>query len=112
VLETSALESSYQTLKGGMGATRVLETVPVGRAAIKLRTVKPARVSASRGLASTGTVKTSKLTGLKYADYGGISYSCPFGRGTANEKEVEAFTVIKAALSPQFERIYLIEERA
>lgn len=112
VLEASALEPSYQALKSGMGVTRVLENVPAGRAAIKLRTMRPARVSATSGITATGSVKTSKLTGLKYADYGGTSYTCPFGRSRTSERESEAFAAIKAALTPQFKRIYLIEERS
>jgi hypothetical protein len=111
VLETSALQASHAALNAGVGGNRVLESVPAGKAPIKIRTAKAARVSATSGLSGTGTNERSKLTGLYYKDYGGQSFSCPFGRNTAAEKEGEAFAAIKAALGNTYRRIHLIEER-
>jgi hypothetical protein len=111
VLQTSALQASHSALNAGVGANRVLEAVPAGKAAIKIKTAKAARVSATSGLSGTGTNQKSKLTGLYYKDYGGQSFSCPFGRNTANEKEGEAFAAIKAALGAAYKRVHLIEER-
>jgi len=112
VLETSAFLPSYNALKDGLGAARCLDTVPATRLALKIRAISAARVSATAGLANSGTVRTSKLTGLQYADYGGTSYSCPFGRSKTSEKEAEAFAEIKTNLGARFQRIYLIEERS
>jgi len=111
VLEAKAVTTAYNALNGPITAARIKNAVPNGLQALKIRGVRAARVSVTSGLQATGTVATSKLTGLKYANYGGTSQSCPFGRGTATEKEADAFAAIKAALPNTYRRVYLIEER-
>jgi hypothetical protein len=111
LLQTSGLTTSVNALKGAVGATRVLEAIPQAKTGIKIRSAKAARVSATSGLTPQGTYKKSKSTGLWYVDYGGTSYSCPFGQGAANEKEGAAFETIKAALGAGYKRVHLIEER-
>lgn len=111
VMQVSSLKSSYDLLKGAMGTGRIVSTLPVGRTAIKPRGFRSARVSVTSGLASTGSVKTSRLTGLKYADYGGKSYSCPFGIANNAEKYGDAIEAIRGSLSATYKRIHFIEER-
>jgi hypothetical protein len=111
LLQTSALDPSFTKLRAAVGATRVFDVLAAGKSAIKIRNAKAARVSATDGLSTTGTYQKSNATGLWYVDYGGNSYSCPFGASTSTEKEGEAFTSIKTALGVAYKRVHLIEER-
>jgi hypothetical protein len=110
-LECSALDTSYTKLKAAIGTTRLLDTLPTGKNGLKLTGSKAARISASSGRTPTGTYKQSKRTGLWHIDYGGNSYSAPFGVGTANEKESDAFNAIKTALGTAYSGIHLIGEK-
>jgi hypothetical protein len=113
LLEQSALETSWAILKGPIG-THATETIPQASTSVKLRGARAARISATSGLSATGTVKTSKLTGLKYADYGGKSVSAPFGKTsyTSTDVETDVYEVIKVSLpSNTYKRIHLIQER-
>jgi hypothetical protein len=111
LLETSGLTPSYNALKASVGAARVFDSIPATKTGLKLRSAKAARVSATTKTSGQGTYKKSKATGLWYIDYGGTSYSCPFGQGAANEKEASAFETIKTLLSLTFKGIHLIEEK-
>lgn len=111
VLQTSALLPAYTDMKSFVGTNRVKDALPAGILGLKAKSLRAARVSASTGLQSTGTVKTSKLTGLKYLSNGGTSQSCPFGKSTATEDQTEAFKAIKAAAPASFKRIHLIPEQ-
>jgi hypothetical protein len=111
LLETSALETSFDRLVAAITAARVKAAIPAGSTGIKLRSSKAARVSATSGQTATGTYKKSAATGLWYIDYGGASVSAPFGQGAANEKEAEAFSAIKSALGTAYKNVHLIEER-
>lgn len=112
LLEQSALSTSWTALKAAVG-THAKETPPASTTQVKLRGAKAARISATSGLTSTGVVKTSKLTGLKYADYGGSSVSAPFGKTSyaSTEVETDVYEVIKVSLGAGYKRIHLIEER-
>jgi hypothetical protein len=112
VLQASAYTDSYTKLSTGIGAARLLTAIPETNTAVKLRSAKPARVSATQRTAGVaGVYKQSKATGLWYIDYGGKSYSCPFGRGASVEKEGDAFETIKAELTQTFKSVHLIEEQ-
>jgi hypothetical protein len=112
VLKQSALTASFNKLHGAAG-THSPAALAANDTAVKLRGARAARVSASDGVSGTATVKTSKLTGLKYADYGGKSYSLPFGKSsfTATEVEADVFEIIHEALKTNFKRIHLIQEK-
>lgn len=68
-----------------------------GDSSLKLKGLSPARLSYKSGIASTGTVKTSKVTGLKYLSYGGSSVSVPFGQKAGTTVESQAFDSIRAS---------------
>jgi hypothetical protein len=111
-LEQSALTPSWAALRTAIG-NHAKASPPTGSSQVKIRGARAARISATSGLQATGTVKTSKLTGLKYADYGGKSVSAPFGKTSLASVEVEkdVFEVIKVGLGSGYKRIHLIEER-
>lgn len=111
LLQQTLVREAWDALNFPSIRTRVTSPLPAGVTGLKIKGAKAARVSASIGLSGTGTTQKSKLTGLYYLDYGGTSYSCPFGRNTANEKQLEAFAAIKSELSGSMKRIHLIEER-
>lgn len=111
LLQTSALSTSYTALSAAIGATRVKDTLAASIIGLKAKSIKAARVSASTGVSQSGTVKTSKLTGLKYLSSGGSAKSCPFGKSTATEDQTEAFKAIRTALGTTFSRIHLIPEQ-
>jgi hypothetical protein len=111
LLTTSAISTSYTKLTSAIGAARTLNAKPATKNALKLRGSKAARVAATQGQTTTGKYVKSKATGLWYITYGGDNYSAPFGQGSANEKESDAFDAIKAALGATFKNIHLIEER-
>jgi hypothetical protein len=111
-LRASALTPAIAALRGAVG-THAKESITAGTDnALRLRGVHAARVSATSGLATQGTSKTSKLTGLHYASYGGTSKSMPFGKTsrTATETQEDVFEVIKAGLGG-FSRVHLIPEK-
>jgi hypothetical protein len=112
LLEQSALVPSWTALKSAIG-THAKETPPASTTQVKLRGARAARISATSGITATATVKTSKLTGLKYADYGGKSISAPFGKTsyTSNEVEQDVFEVIKVSLGAAYKRVHLIQEK-
>jgi hypothetical protein len=111
LLRQTLLRESWDALNFPSVRSRLVSVLPAGVSDLKIKGAKAARVSACRGLSGTGTSQKSKLTGLYYLDYGGQSYSCPFGRATANEKQLQAFAAIKAELGSSMQRIHLIEER-
>jgi hypothetical protein len=112
LLEQSALVNSYAALKAALG-THTKDTIQAQSTGIKIRSARAARVSATSGQSTTATVKTSKLTGLKYADYGGKSVSAPFGKSsiTATEVELDVFELIRASIPTNYKSIHLIQEK-
>lgn len=79
-------------------ASRTRATINAGSTILPLKKIKPARVVIKTGASGTGTDKSSHITGLTYKDYGGTSFSVPFGKLNETDSEVEARTAIKAAL--------------
>lgn len=67
---------------------------------IKISGYRAARLIIASGRSTTGVVKTSKVTGMKYLSYGGKTTSIPFGKDTAElTKEQDAvFTDAAAAI--------------
>lgn len=111
LLQTSALTPAYTALSAAVGATRVKADLPSSTIGLKAAGLKAARVSASTGVAQSGVVKTSKLTGLKYLSSGGTAQSCPFGRASATEEQLQAFKTIRGDLPATFQRVHLIPEQ-
>lgn len=73
----------------------------------------PARLVIVTSLSNNPVVKTSRITGMKYANYGGSSTSIPFGRKDATDTEAAAFEELKNAILPTLTngRVSLIKEK-
>lgn len=69
-----------------------------GEIFLKLRNVKPAKITIKLNVNPTGTVATSKSTQLKYLNYGGNSGSLPFGRGSTTNTETEVYQELRDAI--------------
>lgn len=110
-LKVSALAPSFTALNGySEVAGRYKETIGNDDIGVKIKGFKAARV-VRRTKDATGTVTTSKLTGLKYLKYNSPSVSAPFGRkGTTTETMGAAFQDIYAQIPGTF-AVSLIEER-
>jgi hypothetical protein len=65
---------------------------------IPVRDFKAARLVITTGRSTSGVAKTSKVTGMKYLDYGGKSTSLAFGRKNDTELESAAATEVKTAV--------------
>jgi hypothetical protein len=86
-LEQSALTPSWTALKAAIG-THAKDNPPASSTQIKIRGARAARISATSGLLATGTVKTSKLTGLRgclRSRKALIGYSLSIDKPTGNE---------------------------
>lgn len=95
---SSAAAPSWTTYSARFG-TFVTATAPADPGNIvKLAGFRPARVVITTGRSGTGTVKTSKVTGMKYLDYGGKSTSIPFGQNATVTDQQAAFDTIKNAI--------------
>lgn len=96
--KTSAAAPSWTTYASRFG-THVTATAPTDAGNIvKIADFRAARVVITTGRSGTGTVKTSKVTGQKYLDYGGKSTSIPFGQTGAITDQEAAFNAIKNAI--------------
>jgi hypothetical protein len=87
------------TLTARRGATdnRVLTALATGNTGIRIDRFRAARAVIRTGM-GPGTKATSKITGMPYKDYGGVSTSIPFGRNSATDTEGEAFASIRQAI--------------
>lgn len=93
VVHVSALQPSWDLFKGGSEVSSRVETVVSGSdVSIKLSRYSAARVVRRQTTGSTGTAKTSKLTGLKYLHYNTETSSIPFGKKTG---DLGAFAVFQ-----------------
>lgn len=110
-LKVSALTPSFAALNGySEVSSRYKETVASDDVGVKIKGFKAARV-VRRTKDATGTVTTSKLTGLRYLKYNSPSVSAPFGRkGVTTETMGAAFGDIYAQIPGTF-AVSLIEER-
>lgn len=85
-----------------------------GKKATDIIGFRPARVVWFRNQNKVSTVATSKVTKLRYLKYEGDRYSCPFGKGTANDDQQDAFKALKARLRAQTfatNRVSLVREK-
>lgn len=57
---------------------------------------RPARIVWFRNATKTKTVVRSKVTNRQYLKYAGDRDSCPFGRATATDDQIDVFNSIKA----------------
>ena len=104
----SALVPSWDSLKTAIG-TRATDTILGTQQQIKATGFTAAR-AVRRTIDTSGTVSTSKLSGLKYLKYNSTSMSAPFGRKDATDSEGEAQTEIRTAIGPTYKTSF-IEER-
>ncbi|RUT08423.1 hypothetical protein DSM106972_015910 [Dulcicalothrix desertica PCC 7102] len=65
---------------------------------IPVRSYRAARAIITTGRTTSGTAKTSRVTGLKYLSYGGKSISVAFGRKNETEEFAAAAAEVKAAI--------------
>lgn len=78
---------------------------------------RPARVVWFSNATRAVTVATSDVTGIQYLRYSGDRQSCPFGRNTATDDQIDAFNGVKAAIlqataSRAVNRVSLTRERS
>ena len=104
----SALTPSWDSLKSAI-STHTKETITGTQQEIRASGFEAAR-AVRRTKDSSGTVTTSKLTGLKYLKYNSTSISAPFGRKANTESEGEAQTEIRTAVGTTYKTSF-IEER-
>jgi hypothetical protein len=97
VVPVSASEPAFNAYKGNVNL-RIKETVTDEDLIIPVRGLRAARAIITTGRSTTGVAKTSKVTGLKYLDYGGKSQSIAFGRKNETETMEAAGLEVKAAI--------------
>ena len=101
VVPVTGAKPSWTTYSSAIG-TRASATPPTDENdIIKVANYRAARVVITTGRSNTGVAKTSKVTGMKYLDYGGKSTSLPFGRSNVSDTMAAAFLEIKAAITSQ-----------
>jgi hypothetical protein len=109
-LQVSALAPSFTGLNAYSEiAARAKTTLTATQTSVKIKGFTAARV-VRRTKDSTGTVKTSKLTGLKYLHYTQPSISMPLGRKGATDTQGEAFDDIRIQIPGTFS-VSFIDER-
>lgn len=91
LVQASALSPSWDLFKNGSEVSSRVKTTPGTDTSIKLSRYAPPRVIRRQQSSTTGTAKTSKLTGLKYLHYNTESASIPFGKKTGDVGVVEVF---------------------
>lgn len=109
-LQVSALTPSFSALNGySEVSARAKTTLAQTETSVKIKGFTAARV-VRRTKDSTGTVKTSKLTGLKYLHYNQPSISMPIGRKAPADNQGEAFDDIRIQIPGTF-AVSFIDER-
>lgn len=83
--------------------TRGKITLASGEDGVRLANYRSSAAIITSGRVTSSTAaktETSKVTGMKYLNYGGTSTTLPFGRGaTANETETQAFDAVKNGIT-------------
>jgi hypothetical protein len=97
VVPVSASEPAFNAYKANV-SLRFKETVADEDLIIPVRGFRAARAIITTGRSTSGVAKTSKVTGMKYLDYGGKSQSIAFGRKNETETMEAAGLEIKAAI--------------
>lgn len=113
VVQASALQPSYNLFSSVSALTSRIKNAPGTDTPIKLRSYSAPRVVRRQLSSATGTVKTSKLTGLKYLGYNTESASVPFGKKTGDTAVLAAYTeiVTQAKGTSTNLKFSLVEER-
>ncbi len=110
LLQVSALTPSFTGLNAYSEiAARAKEAPAATQTSVKINGFTAARV-VRRTKDSTGTVQTSKLTGLKYLHYNQPSISMPIGRKSPTDNQGEAFDDIRIQI-PGTYSVSFIDER-
>lgn len=92
LVKASALVPSHDMFKNGSEYSSRVKTVLGGtETSIKLRSYAAPRIVRRQLSSTTGTAKTSKLTGLKYLHYNTQSASVPFGKKTGDTSLISVF---------------------
>lgn len=100
LVETKAEAPAWDALKTvGAISSRTKATTDSNDIVVKVKQFKAARVVRRSASDKTGTVATSKLTGLKYLKYARPSISVPFGRSSDSDSFGEAKLAITNALT-------------
>lgn len=109
-LQVSALVPSYDALSGySEVTTRVKQTLAGTDTSVKIKGFTAARV-VRRQKDATGTVATSKLTGLKYLKYNSPSVSVPVGRKGATDTQGEMVDSVRIQIPGTFS-VSFVDER-
>jgi hypothetical protein len=109
-LQVSALVPSYDALSGyGEVTGRVKATLDAAETSVKIQGFTAARV-VRRQKDGSGTVSTSKLTGLKYLKYNAPSVSVPVGRKSATDTQGEMIDDIRIQI-PGTYSVSFVDER-
>lgn len=110
--ETSASETAWNDTKANLtGYTK--ETLTAGTEfALDASGYRAARISIKTGVSDAGTIKTSKVTGMKYLSYGGKSSSVPFGKKENTDTESAVFDVLKGKIKTSTNQVSWIREKA
>jgi hypothetical protein len=102
-IKVSAAKPTFDKYKSAVTAARAKETLTAGTEKMlrKPEGFQPAKAIITTGRVSgsaNAKVSTSKVTGMKYLNYGGTSTSMAFGKGTDTETFVTAAAAIKTAI--------------
>lgn len=111
-VEVSASETAYtdfsSNLTGYVKATLTSGT----ESSIKPSGYRAARVSVKTGATGEYKIETSKVTGMKYLNYGGKSVSVPFGKKETADTESGVFDILKGKIKTSTNQVSWIREKA
>jgi hypothetical protein len=110
--EVSASETAWNDHKANFTGYTKESLVSGTEFSLKASGYRAARVSLKTGASDSGTIKTSKVTGMKYLSYGGKSSSVPFGKKDNTDTESAVFDVIKGKFSGSSSQVSWIREKA
>ena len=117
-VEANVSQDSFTALSSfiaaGNGAE--LDTTLGSNTVIRLGKFRPARVVWFRNASKVTTVARSAVTNRQYLKYAGDRDSCPFGRATATDDQIDVFNAIRADIltnnaSLEVNRVSLTRER-
>ena len=118
VVQVQANADSYTALSAyivsGNGAA--VDTAVGTKTIANLKGFRPARVVWFRNATRSVTVARSEVTNRQYLKYAGDRASCPFGRATATDDQMDVFNAIKADIltnnaSLEVNRVSLTREK-
>lgn len=108
--------TTLQTSINGAGTGAAVTDALGGNSVVSIPKFRAARVVFFHNTTRQVTVETSDVTNQRYLKYSGDRESCPFGRNTATDDQMDAFLQVKAALLTAFaaseiKRVSLTRER-